>query len=197
MNKSSGASAQPSSVPVINLAEAPGERQAWGRPPAVVYLWAAVELLVIYNPWQPSSMLRTKVLRVFGAEVGEQVLIRPRVRIKFPWKLRIGDRSWIGEGAWIHNQDRVEIGKDVVVSQEAFVTTGSHALAADMALITKPVHIADGAWIATRAIILGGSSIGTSAVISPNTVVPPNSTIPENSVVGLHQPEVTRKRFMT
>ncbi|MHA7209821.1 LbetaH domain-containing protein [Arthrobacter sp. MDT1-65] len=180
---------------VINLADAPGERQAWGRPAVVVYAWSAIELLLVHNPWQISSAVRVAALRAFGAVVGEDVLIRPRTRFKFPWKLSIGDRSWVGEGAWIHNQDQVTIGADVVISQEAFITTGSHAVAADMALITRPVEIKDGAWIATRAMILGGTTIGRSVVVAPNIVIPPNSDIQAESVIGLPTPKVTRKRF--
>lgn len=136
-----------------------------------------------------------RVLRLFGARIGDDVIFRPRTRVKFPWKLRIGDRCWIGEGAWIHNQDKVEIGQDVVISQEVFITTGSHALAADMALITRAVLVEDGAWLSTRSMVLGGCRIGRSAVVSPNTVVPPNTFVPENSIIGLKLPEVTKKRF--
>ncbi|MDN4612580.1 DapH/DapD/GlmU-related protein [Arthrobacter burdickii] len=195
MSKFSNETTTPDPVSVINLAEAPGEREAWGRPPLVVYVWAAVELLVIYNPWQISSALRVAVLRAFGASIGKEVLIRPRVRIKFPWNLSVGDRCWIGEGAWIHNQDKVTIGSDVVISQEVFITTGSHAISADMALITRPVSVEDGVWLSTRSMILGGVTVGRSAVVSPNTVVPPNMRVGENDVLGLTTPKVTRKRF--
>ena len=85
-------------VPVIDLSQAPGERAAWDRPAWVVYLWGICELLLVTNPWQISSGLRIRVLRAFGAEIGEGVIFRPRTRVKFPWKLHIGDRSWIGEG---------------------------------------------------------------------------------------------------
>ena len=118
---------QPGAERVINLADAPGEKAAWDRPKAQVYLWAIVELLLVTNPWQISSSLRIRALRLFGAEIGAGVVFRPRTRVKFPWKLHIGDRSWIGEGVWFHNQDHVRIGSDVVVSQETFLTTGSHA----------------------------------------------------------------------
>ncbi len=195
MNMSSDEEVRPKVARVINLAEAPGERQAWGRPAAVVYAWAAVELLIVHNPWQVSSALRVAVLRAFGAAVGEEVLIRPRTRFKFPWKLSIGDRSWIGEGAWIHNQDQVTIGSDVVVSQEVFITTGSHALRADMALITRPVVISDGAWLATRSMVLGGSIIGRSAVVAPNVVVPPNFFVPDAVILGINEPRITGGRF--
>lgn len=156
---------------VINLLDAPGDRKVWGRPAWLVYLWGLIEAIVVTNPLQVSSRLRVAVLRLFGAEIGADVVFRPRTRVKFPWKLRIGDRSWIGEGVWIHNQDYVSIGSDSVVSQETFITTGSHDYRSDMALTTLPVVIDDGAWITSRCIVLGGSHLGASSVVTPNSVI--------------------------
>lgn len=168
-----------SDIPVIDLSKAPGERAAWDQPAWKVYLWALCELIFVTNAWQISSGLRIRVLRAFGAEIGNGVIFRPRTRVKFPWKLHIGDRSWIGEGVWFHNQDHIYIGHDVVISQETFLTTGSHAHRRDMALITRPIVISAGAWITSRCIILGGSEIGRSALVRPATrvggVVPPNA----------------------
>ncbi len=158
-------------VPVIDLSKAPGERSSWGKPRIVVYLWAIVELLFITNSWQISSRIRIWALRAFGAEIGRGVIFRPRTRVKFPWKLHIGDRSWIGEGVWFHNQDHIYVGHDVVISQETMLTTGSHAHRKDMSLITKPIHIEDGVWITSRCMILGGSLLGQSSLIRPMTLV--------------------------
>jgi len=158
-------------VPVIDLSKAPGERAAWDRPAWQVYLWAICELLFVTNPWQISSGLRVRVLRLFGAEIGNGVIFRPRTRVKFPWKLHIGDRSWIGEGVWFHNQDHIRIANDVVISQETFLTTGSHAHRRDMALIMRPIEIEAGAWITSRCVILGGARIGRSALVSPLTLL--------------------------
>lgn len=173
----------PDQVRVINLADAPGERQAWDRPRIVVYMWAICELIFVSNAWQISSGLRVWILRKFGAEIGEGVIFRPRTRVKFPWKLHIGDRSWIGEGVWFHNQDHIYVGHDVVISQESFLTTGSHAHRRDMALLTRPIRVQSGAWVTSRAIILGGSTIGRSAIVQPGTVVSGQS-IPENTIFG-------------
>lgn len=181
-------------VPVIDLSLAPGERVAWGRSKTVVYLWAVFELLFVTNPWQISSTLRVRVLRLFGATIGEGVIFRPRTRVKFPWKLYIGDRSWIGEGVWIHNQDDVSVGHDVVISQETFITTGSHSHRRDMALLTKPVTIEAGSWLTARCIVVGGVTVGQSAVVGPGTVVrrdvPPNSVVQtaDVSTIGVRFP---------
>jgi len=184
---------QPAGVPVINLAKAPGEKAAWDKPKTQVYLWAIVELLLVTNAWQISSSLRIRALRLFGAEIGEGVIFRPRTRVKFPWKLHVGDRSWIGEGVWFHNQDHVFIGSDVVLSQETFLTTGSHAHRRDMALITRPITIEDGAWVTSRAVILGGAHVGRSALVRPLTVVA--GQVAANSIVSGPDAEVVGTRF--
>ena len=180
-------------IPVIPLKDAPGERATWGRPAAVVYLWGLCEWLFVTNALQISSRLRVAVLRAFGAKIGTGVIFRPRTRVRFPWKLEIGDNSWIGEGVWIHNQDQVTIGHDVVISQETFITTGSHALRRDMALITKPVVIEPGAWLTARCIVTGGSHIETSAVIAPASVV--RGRVAAAAVVGGPQLAQMSRRF--
>ncbi|MDN4641332.1 acetyltransferase [Agreia sp. PsM10] len=189
MSELNDESSTPDEAPVIDLSKAPGERAAWDRPRIVVYLWAVAELIFVTNAWQISSSLRVRVLRLFGAEIGEGVIYRPRTRVKFPWKLHIGARSWIGEGVWIHNQDHVYIGSDVSISQETMITTGSHAHRTDMALIMRPVTIEDGAWITSRCMVLGGVTVGRSALIGPMTVVKqdvePNSVIAPGDVKNL------------
>jgi putative colanic acid biosynthesis acetyltransferase WcaF len=169
-----------SEVPVIDLSKAPGERAAWDRPSWVIYLWAICELLLVTNPWQISSGIRVRVLRAFGAEIGSGVVFRPRTRVKFPWKLHIGDRSWIGEGVWFHNQDHIYVGHDAVLSQETLLTTGSHRHRTNMALITRPITIGPGAWVTSRCVVLGGVTIGRSALVKPLTRV--DTDIPPNAV---------------
>jgi len=133
------------------------------------------------------------VLRAFGANLGQGILIRPGVRIKSPWKLSVGDRCWIGEEVWIHNQAEVSIGADVVLSQGTFLTTGSHAYREDMALVTRPVTIEDGAWVTSRCVVLAGTHLGRSAMVLPNTVI--HGVIAPNAMVGTPTGTVIGTRF--
>jgi putative colanic acid biosynthesis acetyltransferase WcaF len=181
-------------IPIINLQDAPGERLAWDRPKALVYIWSAFELIFVYNPWQISSSLRVRILRMFGASIGTGVIFRARTRVKFPWKLQVGDRSWIGEGVWFHNQDHIYIGHDVSISQETFLTTGSHAHRRDMALITRPIYVAPGTWITSRCMILGGAEIGQSALVMPMTVV--SGSVAPNSIVSGPSATFIANRFV-
>ena len=158
-------------VRVIPLSEAPGSRESWNRSPLIIAVWIIIEFLLVTNPIQPSSTIRRAALRAFGAKIAKGVILRPRLRVKFPWNLEIGANCWIGEGVWIHNQDLVTLGNDVCISQETFITTGSHQYRTNMALITKPVTIEAGVWVCSRAIVTAGSRIGTSALIPAGSVV--------------------------
>ena len=178
---------------VIDLSAASGAGESWDAPAWKVYAWSAVELLLVSNPWQISSRLRRAALVAFGARIGSGVVLRPRLRVRFPWKLQIGDRSWIGEDVWLHNQAPLTIGSDAVLSQGTFVTTGSHAHRRDMALITEPVVIGDGAWVTARCIVLGGSRIGVSALVTPGTVV--TGEVPDGAIFGRSSGTVLGPRF--
>lgn len=180
-------------VRVIKLAEAPGERTSWDKPTLVIYAWAIAELLLVTNPWQVSSHVRVRVLRMFGAEIDDGVVFRPRTRVKFPWKLHVGANSWIGEGVWFHNQDHIYVGHDVVISQESFLTTGSHAHRRDMALLTRPITVESGAWITSRAVILGGAHIGRSALVAPLSTV--SGHVDANTIVSGPDARVVGIRF--
>lgn len=195
MTGPSAASGDELPIPVIDLSRAPGRRQAWDRPAWMIYLWSLVEAVFVTNALQPSSRLRRRMLILFGARVGEQVVLRPRLRVKFPWNLEIGDRSWIGEDVWIHNQDRVTIGADAVISQGSFVTTGSHRYSTDMSLVTQPVTLADGVWVTARCVVLAGSQVRRSALVLPGTVV--RGEVPAGVIYGGHPPQVLRDRFPT
>jgi putative colanic acid biosynthesis acetyltransferase WcaF len=154
---------------VIPLRDAPGSREAWTRPIPILLLWILVEYIFVTNPLQLSSRIRGLALKSFGAKIGKGVILRPRLRVKFPWNLEIGNDCWIGEGVWIHNQDKVTVGHDVSISQETFITTGTHNFRKDMGLSTKPIVIEPGVWICSRAIITSGVTLGKSSVVPAGT----------------------------
>ena len=98
-------------------------------------------------------------------------MIKPRVNIKYPWHLSIGDYSWIGEGAWIDNLVAVEIGSNVCLSQGAYLMTGNHNYrSVTFDLVTGRVRIGDGAWIGAQAIVCPGVSIAAGSVLSVGSI---------------------------
>ncbi len=178
----------------INLSEAGNGSFTPGRSKLFIGLWLLVEWLLVTNSLQISSRVRVAALRAFGARIGEGVIMRQRVRVKFPWRLTIGDRSWIGEGVWIHNQGELSIGSDTVVSQDSFLTTGSHDAVATMDLVIKPVTIGNGVWITSRCMVLQGVHVGDNAIVLPGSVV--TKDVPEQAVVGGSPARYLRDREM-
>ncbi|MGJ0117897.1 DapH/DapD/GlmU-related protein [Williamsia sp. MIQD14] len=158
-------------APVRRLAGFRGVGYDKGRSRVVQVAWFACLNLVFCTWWCPPRV-RVALLRWFGADIGRGVLIRHRVRVHWPWKLSIGDHSWVGEGAWILNLEPVHIGSDTVISQEAMLCTGSHDRhSATFEFDNAPISIGDGAWVATRAVILRGVVIGDRATIGAGAVV--------------------------
>ena len=128
-------------------------------------LWLAVALVL--SSRLPGSGWRRVLLRAFGARIGELVVIKPGVRVKFPWRLNIGDHSWIGEDVWIDNLAEVAIGAHVCISQAAYLCTGSHDWTREsFDLITRPIIVEDHAWVGAKAVLAPGAELGTGAVLS-------------------------------
>lgn len=141
-----------------------------GRPKVVQALWLVASDITM-QWWFPAGA-RVSVLRVFGANIAEGVLIRHRVRIHWPWKLIIGRDSWIGEGTWILNLEPVTIGSDVCVSQDVLLCTGSHDRhSPTFEFDNGPIEIGDGAWVAARATVLRGVTVGPRATIGATALV--------------------------
>ena len=131
-------------------------------------------------PWP--SRVRTALLRIFGARVGDGVVIRANVNISFPWRLTIGDHVWIGEDVGILSLAEVVIEDHVCISQRAYLCTGSHDYRrADFPLVTRPITVRAGSWVAAAAFIAPGVEIGAGSVVSAGSVV--MASVPPGSVV--------------
>ena len=89
-------------------------------------LWYLINVVVFANPLFPFYGPKRLLLRLFGARIQRGVIIKPRVNIKYPWRLTVGENSWIGEGVWIDNLAEVVIGSNACISQGAYLLTGNH-----------------------------------------------------------------------
>ncbi|MDP3713039.1 MAG: WcaF family extracellular polysaccharide biosynthesis acetyltransferase [Mycobacteriales bacterium] len=152
-----------------------------GRPVALQALWFACSNLIVQKWWCPAR-LRVLLLRAFGAKIGTGVFIRHRVKVLWPWKLEVGDHSWLGEGVWILNLEPVTLGRRVCVSQEAFLCAGSHNwTSATFEYRNAPITLGDASWVAARSTVLPGVRIGPGAVVTAGCTV--GRDVPTNAVV--------------
>ncbi len=152
-----------------------------GRPGWVVLLWWLVQAIAF--PLSPHTFngFRQSLLRLFGAKIGTGVVIRPTARFTYPWKVEIGDYSWIGDDVVLYSLEPIRIGCHCVISQKSYLCTGSHDIQDPaFTLITSPITIGNGVWIATDCFIAPGVQIGANAVVGARSSV--FSNIPAQQV---------------
>ena len=158
-------------TPALDLGSFTTDGYDKGRPRVVQALWFAVQNLV-FGAWWCPGRLRVALLRAFGASVGTGVVIRHRVRVLWPWKLTVGDNTWIGEDAWLLNLEPITLGASVCLSQGAFLCTGSHDRHSPrFAYDNGPIVVEDRAWVAARAMVLRGVTVGAGAVVGAGALV--------------------------
>ncbi|WP_374948790.1 WcaF family extracellular polysaccharide biosynthesis acetyltransferase [Mucilaginibacter sp.] len=138
-------------------------------------IWFYVNALIFKNSLFPINAVKVGLLRLFGASVGKGVVIRHRVNIKYPWLLKIGDHTWLGDAVWIDNLVMVTIGSNVCISQAAILQTGNHNYKKQtFDLITGAVVLEDGVWIGCGAIVSAGVTAASHAVLSSGSVATKN-----------------------
>jgi len=143
-----------------------------GHSRAVETLWYLFKCVFFVTPLPYPSSIKVCILRWFGASVGRGVAIKPRVNIHFPWKLSIGDYTWIGEEVFILNFEPVNIGAHCCISQRAFLCAGNHDFRQlDMPYRNRAIVIEDGAWVGAQAFVSPNVTIGMESVITAGSVV--------------------------
>jgi putative colanic acid biosynthesis acetyltransferase WcaF len=147
----------------------PGRSRTW----QVMWFFLGSPLLRL--PVLPWSSLRVRLLRVFGAEIGDGVVVKPGVRVKYPWRLSVGNDCWLGEDCWIDNLTTVQLGDNVCISQGAYLCTGNHDWAdPSFGLIVAPITLKDGSWVGAKSVIAPGVILGECAVAATGSVVTKN-----------------------
>ena len=154
-----------------------------GRSLGVQLLWTLVGSLLLRNSWLPGSRWRVLLLRIYGAKVGKNVVIKNGVRVKYPWKLQVGDSSWIGEDCWIDNMAEVTLGNNVCLSQACYLCTGNHDWRDPaFAMFAKGIILEDGSWVASRCTLGPGITIGRNAIAAIGSVI--WKSIPPSEIHG-------------
>ncbi len=143
-----------------------------GRSALNVQLWWIVQALLFHPSPQAMYGWRAFLLRCFGAKIGKNVIIRPSASVTYPWKVAIGDYSWIGDEVVLYSLGSITIGNHSVVSQRSYVCAGSHDIRHLSFTITGvPVEIGDECWIASDVFLCPGVSVGSGTVVGARSTV--------------------------
>lgn len=151
-----------------------------GRSVLVVQLWWIVQALLVKPLPQGLYPVRRLLLRAFGAKIGKKVRIRPGVEVTYPWKLSIGDYSWIGDNVTLYSLGPIVIGSQTVVSQNSYVCAADHDYTqAAFPIRERPIAIGNQVWIASDV------WVGPGVIIGDGTVVGARSTVITDLAAGM------------
>lgn len=152
-----------------------------GRSKITVQLWWIVQSILFKLSPQFCYGWRRFLLRSFGAQIGKNVLLRPSVSVTYPWKLKIGDYSWIGDEVVLYTLGEIEIGEHSVISQRSYLCTGSHDYQSEsFTIYSKKITIGNKCWLATDVYVAPDITIGNGTVVGARSSVFKN--LPENSI---------------
>lgn len=146
-----------------------GEYRAGPKLKTLVWFFVNYYIFDSAFPWPYG--FKAALLRLFGAKVGEGLVIKTKVRIKNPWRLSIGNHCWIGESVWIDNLENVEVGNHVSISQGAMLLTGNH----DYTISSFPyrlggIRLEDGVWIGAQSVVCPGVTCASHAILTVQSV---------------------------
>ena len=142
-----------------------------GGNPIKRFLWYFTNILFFKNAWNPCNAIKIRLLKLFGAQVGSNVIIKPYVNNKYPWTLTMVNNVWIGENVWIDNLANVDIGNNVCISQGAMLLCGNHNYKKKtFDLIIGEINLKDGTWV------------GAQSTVCPNVTFYENSILTVGSI---------------
>lgn len=153
-----------------------------GAPLLVQVLWFSLGAPLLAARWLPGFTWRVLLLRLFGARIGAGCRLKPGLRVKFPWRLQVGQACWLAEDAWLDNLAPISLGDRVCISQGAYLCTGNHDFRSPgFDLLLGPITIGSDAWIAARAVLAPGTRIGPGAVVALGAVV--SGAVPAGAIM--------------
>ncbi|MEN3069230.1 hypothetical protein [Uliginosibacterium sediminicola] len=134
--------------------------------------WTCVELTLFRFSPRPLHRWRAFLLRLFGAKLGSHVHVYPGARIWAPWNLRTESYVGVADNVRIYNIAEVHLGERCVVSQGAFLCTGSHDIdSSNFQLIADSIRLGRHTWICAEVFVGPGVEIADGCVIAARAVV--------------------------
>ena len=158
-------------------------------------VWGVVYTLLFRPSPRPLHGWRAMLLRLFGAKLGNHVHVYPRVRVWAPWNLVADDKVGVGDDADLYNIAVIHLKEGVVVSQGAYLCTGTHDYEdPSFQMVAAPITIGSKAWVCAHAFIGPGVTIGDGAVVGARAVV--TRSMPEWTVCAGHPCRPIKPRVM-
>lgn len=136
-----------------------------------IFIWILFSFLLFNSSLPIPSKVKVFVLRIFGAKIGNNVVIKPGCKIKYPWNLSICDNVWLGENCWIDNLTKVIIENNCCISQGAYIFTGNHNYKkGTFDLMLNSITLKAGCWIGAKSVVCPNVTVGECSILTVGSV---------------------------
>jgi putative colanic acid biosynthesis acetyltransferase WcaF len=160
-----------------------------------IFAWYFINNYIFDSAMPWPIKLKLAILKAFGAKIGQGIVLKPKVRIKNPWRLTIGNNCWLGESVWIDNLENVFIGNNVTLSQGAMLLTGNHDYTKpDFPYRLGTITLEDGVWVGAKSVVCPGVSCKSHAILTVNSVA--TQTLEEYKIYAGNPALLVRSRIM-
>ncbi|WP_263079872.1 WcaF family extracellular polysaccharide biosynthesis acetyltransferase [Endozoicomonas sp. Mp262] len=157
----------------MNAVNLSSYNNSWYQPAGKlkILLWIITSFAFFEHSLPIPNRIKVSLLRLFGANIGKGVVIKPGCKVKYPWFLTISNFVWLGEQCWIDNLAQVTIEDHCCISQGAYLLTGNHDFSkSTFDLIIKPIHIKQGSWVGAKATVCPGVTLNEHSILSVGSV---------------------------
>lgn len=129
-------------------------------------------MLINLAGYVPSHLFRLMIYKAAGMKIGVGSAVHMAARFFDLTNIEIGKDTIIGDNAFLDGRDKLIIGDHVDIASSVMVYNSEHDVnSEDFHAVTTPVEIGDYVFIGPRAIILPGVKIGKGAVVAAGAVV--------------------------
>lgn len=166
-----------------------------GKNFVVKTLWYFINSWILQAYWLPVSSIKVVILRLFGATIGKGVVIKPNVSVKYPWHLKVGSYTWIGEGVWIDNLTKVEIGSHCCISQGALLFCGNHNFKKpSFDLMVNKIVLNEGSWVGANATVCPGVTLYENSILTAGSTA--TSDLSKNGIYQGNPAQKIKERLI-
>lgn len=148
-------------------------------------------LLYLMSRTEPSTReYRALVKELFGEKIGEGSYVAPGLHGAALDRVTIGNDVLVNNNALFMARGGITIEDHVMIAADASIITNNHDPYDRRVLPCRPVLIKEGAWVGAHAVILPGVCIGRYAIVGAGSIV--TKDIPDYGVAVGNPAKVIR-----
>ncbi len=172
-----------------------GEQYLADDPQLVAESRRAMRLTAEYNATLDHDV-HTRILQELLGHVGDEVVLRPPLRVDYGEHISVGARTFANFGLIALDTNPITIGEDCQIGPNVQLLTPLHPLEPqprrDKWESAKPIVIGDNVWLGGGVIVCPGVTIGADTVVGAGSVV--TRDLPEG-VLALGNPARVVRRL--